>query len=340
MTIKKILLAVVSSLLILSLLAGFGAYWGILKINDYAQSPLTLSAPQELQVTSGTTIRAIMRTLATQGLIDNDWRFKGLLKLHPELANIQAGLYEIKPNESLSSLLQKLNAGDEKSFSVTLIEGKTIGQWQQELKNQPHLVFSKDSFAKVLAEQNGRGNPEGQFFPDTFHYTAGQSSHDLLTLSYQKMQQELKSAWEGREKGLPLKSPYELLILASIVEKETGLKSERDWVAAVFINRLRKGMRLQTDPTVIYGMGESYNGNITRKDLRTKTPYNTYRINGLPPTPIAAPSKAALMAAAHPAKVSYLYFVSRNDGSHVFSNTLKAHNRAVNKFQRNRSATK
>lgn len=336
MKIKKLLIAATFSLSFLSLITVIALYWVKLQIDDYVNNPLSINLVQELQVKPGMTVTAVIKELSSRGIVKNDWHFQGLLKLHPELAKIKAGLYEITVGENLSQLLQKLTQGQEKTFSLALVEGKTIKQWQQQLEQQPHLQFAKDSFAKVMAARGDKGNPEGKFFPDTFHYTSGQSSEVLLTQSYVKMQQELNEIWKDRAPDLPLKNPYELLTLASIVEKETGLSTERDWVAAVFINRLRKGMRLQTDPTVIYGMGDNYKGNIRRKDLREKTPYNTYRINGLPPTPIAAPSRASLMAAAHPANVSYLYFVSRNDGSHVFSNTLQQHNQAVNKYQRNR----
>jgi len=221
--------------------------------------------------------------------------------------------------------------------SDLLIEGKTIAEWQQTLSTTEHLAKNTDDFNQVLL-QNGdtSGLPEGKFYPETFHYHADDNLQTILNRSYTMMQLSLAQAWEGRDPDLALSSPYELLIIASIIEKETGKPKERDWVSAVFNNRLKKGMRLQTDPTVIYGMGERYKGNITRKDLREATAFNTYKIDGLPPTPIAAPSRASLFAAANPAKVNYLYFVSRNDGSHVFSSTLKAHNNAVNEFQRKR----
>lgn len=336
MNLKKILISFFFLVFIsLGIIAG-GAYWGFQKINNYANSPMTISEAQEFNVKAGISTRALIKELSSQGLIDFDWRTKGLLKLHPELAKIKTGLYEIDKGESLNEFLAKVIQGKQKTFSVTLIEGKTLKEWMQVLEKQPHLKLEKNVFEKVLTDQGDNGKPEGKFYPDTFHYTADKSSDEILMQSYQMMQQELQTIWENRAKDLPLKSSYELLILASIVEKETGLKSERELVAAVFINRLRKGMRLQTDPTVIYGMGDRFNGNITRRDLREKTPYNTYRINGLPPTPIASASKASLLAAAHPADVSYLYFVSKNDGSHVFSNSLKEHNRAVNKYQRNK----
>ncbi|GIU47889.1 aminodeoxychorismate lyase [Shewanella sairae] len=304
---------------------------------DYGQQPINVTEAQELTVKRGTTFNQFIAVLESTDLIKDGWKLKWLVRLKPELAHIRSGLYEITPSDNIDSLLAKIVSGKEKSFGVTLLEGQTVKEWRQVLATQDKLVMQADVFQQILLENgDDSGLPEGKFFPDTYHYIAGSSEKALLNKSYLKMQLELDKAWQGRQEGLPLKSAYELLILASIIEKETGKASERPWIAAVFINRLRKGMRLQTDPTVIYGMGDRYNGNITRKDLRETTAFNTYRINGLPPTPIAAPSLAAIKAAAHPADVDYFYFVSRNDGSHVFSKTLTEHNRAVNKYQRNR----
>ncbi|GIU07467.1 aminodeoxychorismate lyase [Shewanella sp. MBTL60-112-B2] len=303
----------------------------------YGEQPVNLTASQELNIKRGTSFNQFIANLESEQLIDDGWKLKWLVRLKPELANIRSGLYEVEPTDTLNSLLDKVISGKEKSFGVTLLEGQTVKEWRQELVQQQRLTQQDDVFKQVLiANGDESGLPEGKFFPDTYHYRAGSSDKALLNKSYLKMQLELDKAWQGRQKDLPLKSAYELLILASIIEKETGKASERPWIAAVFVNRLRKGMRLQTDPTVIYGMGDNYKGNITRKDLRETTAFNTYRINGLPPTPIAAPSLAAIQAAAHPADVNYIYFVSRNDGSHVFSRTLNEHNRAVNKYQRNR----
>lgn len=332
--IKKILLSLLISFFTLSLLIGITSYWAYQQIEQYVNAPLMLTKAEELQVKSGMTITAVINQLAAKNIINNNWKIKIFLKLHPELTRIQAGFYEITKGQSFNQFLLALHNGKQKIFSVTLIEGKTIKEWQQELAKAPHLVLSDGSFANVLKNENDNDPVEGKFFPDTYHYTAGQNGELLLTQSYLAMKKTIDEAWKNRAKDSPLNSPYELLILASIVEKETGKSSERPLVAAVFSNRLKKRMRLQTDPTVIYGMGERYKGNITRKDLREKTAFNTYRINGLPPTPIAAPSKASILAAANPAHVKYLYFVSRNDGSHIFSYTLNEHNRAVNKYQR------
>ncbi|MCF1426628.1 MAG: endolytic transglycosylase MltG [Shewanella sp.] len=330
----KFLWGALATLMTLALIAAGGAYWGLKQVEAFAGAPLTLDTSRQLEIKPGTNVRQLVRQLAVQGVTENDWRIKALLKLYPELAQIRAGLYEILPGETLSGLLEQLSQGKVMQFPLTLVEGRTIAQWQTELAQAPHLNYKGDEFAAVMAAQGDTGLPEGRFYPDTYYYEAGHSARKSLTQSYLRMQQELAVAWEGRDKSLPLKTPYELLILASIIEKETAKPEERGWVAAVFANRLRKGMRLQTDPTVIYGMGERYQGNITKKDLRELTPYNTYRIDGLPPSPIAAPSRASLLAAANPADVDYLYFVSRNDGSHVFSRTLAEHSRAVNKFQR------
>ncbi|WP_299789241.1 endolytic transglycosylase MltG [uncultured Shewanella sp.] len=334
---KKLVIAFTATALTLLTLAGGFGFWGYKHIIEFGQSELNATQPQDLEVKRGTSFSQLVTTLEQRELVAHGWKLKVLARLKPELAKIRSGFYVIEPGESVAELLEKLVQGKEKVFSVTLIEGQSIKEWSAVLKALPQIQFVDDVFNRVLLEQGDEsGLPEGKFYPDTYHYVAGDDIRVIVTQSYQKMQQELAAAWAQRADDLPLNSPYELLIMASIIEKETGKASERPWISAVFINRLNKGMRLQTDPTVIYGMGDRYQGNITRKDLREMTPFNTYRINGLTPTPIAAPSGASLLAAAKPADVNYLYFVSKNDGSHVFSRTLVEHNRAVNKYQRNR----
>ncbi|WP_299006711.1 endolytic transglycosylase MltG [uncultured Shewanella sp.] len=334
---KKIAVGLIASSLIVLLLAAIGAYWAYQTLLTYGHSPINTVTPVELQVKRGTSFYELATQLQDQGLIDDAQKLRWLARVKPSIAHIRSGLYQVEPTDSIDSLLAKIADNQEKVFTLTLVDGLTIKEWSAQLQNAQHMTYEPDVFNKVL-EANGDDSrlPEGKFFPDTYQYRAGESLFDLLNTSYLKMQQALADAWNNRDPDLPLTSQYQLLILASIIEKETAQAQERPQIAAVFMNRLRKGMRLQTDPTVIYGMGERYKGNITRKDLREQTPFNTYRIKGLTPTPIAAPSLAAIQAAAHPAKVDYLYFVSRNDGSHVFSHTLKEHNRAVNKYQRNR----
>lgn len=334
---KKIAVGFITSSLIVLLLAAIGAYWAYQTLLTYGHSPIKTVTPVELQVKRGTSFYELATQLQDQGLIDDAQKLRWLARVKPSIAHIRSGLYQVEPTDSIDSLLAKIADNQEKVFTLTLVDGLTIKEWSAQLQNAQHMTYEPDVFNKVL-EANGDDSrlPEGKFFPDTYQYRAGESLFDLLNTSYLKMQQALADAWNNRDLDLPLTSEYQLLILASIIEKETAQAQERPQIAAVFMNRLRKGMRLQTDPTVIYGMGERYKGNITRKDLRELTPFNTYRIKGLTPTPIAAPSLAAIQAAAHPAKVDYLYFVSRNDGSHVFSNTLKEHNRAVNKYQRSR----
>ena len=334
---KKIIITLtISCFAILTLAAGLGV-WGYKTIMDFNLSPLNIAEPQELVLKRGTSFSHLVSTLEQREIIAEGWKLKALVKFKPELAKIRSGFYELQPGESVAELLTKLVKGEEKVFSVTLIEGQNIKEWTQILQALPHSQYDEGVFTQVLSDNgDDSGLPEGKFYPDTYHYVAGDNINSIVVQSYNKMQQELEKAWAQRAEDLPLKSSYELLIMASIIEKETGKASERPWISAVFANRLNKGMRLQTDPTVIYGMGDSYQGNITRKALREQTPFNTYRIRGLTPTPIAAPSGASLIAAAQPADVNYLYFVSKNDGSHVFSKTLSEHNRAVNKYQRNR----
>ncbi|WP_144207141.1 endolytic transglycosylase MltG [Shewanella donghaensis] len=334
---KKILTVLLTFIMTATTVLCIVGYWGYQQLIEYPNQALTLDNPVELSISQGMNVTRLVKDLEDKQLLTDSWKVKYLVKLKPEFAHIKTGLYQIEPGDSLGSLLAKINSGDEITFSVTLIEGKTIKEWHEVLSTLPHLSFDEDVFNRILVKNgDDSGLPEGKFFPETYQYQAGDSLESVLQRSYSLMQNTLNDAWQQRDKDLKLTTAYELLTIASIIEKETGKPSERDWVAAVFNNRLKLGMRLQTDPTVIYGMGDRYNGNITRSDLREHTAFNTYRINGLPPTPIAAPSKAALFAAAKPADVSYLYFVSKNDGSHVFSDTLLQHNRAVNEYQRNR----
>ena len=320
------------------IVAGFsGLFYLKHSVESYVNSPLSIGQQRELWVETGASLNGTLLKLQRQGVLCDIWKLKLFIKLNPAYQKIQTGLYELNTAETPLSIMQKLVEGDVKKFSLTLIEGHSIKEWKQTIKNAPRLVLPKGIFVQVL-ENNGdqSGLPEGKFFPETYRYTSATKVEVLLEQSYKHMAEELQRIWEQRDKTVAVNSPYELLILASIIEKETAKPEERNLIAAVFNNRLKKRMRLQTDPTVIYGMGDRYQGNITKKDLREKTPFNTYRIKGLPPTPIAAPSLASLEAAAHPADASYLYFVSRNDGSHVFSKTLKEHNRAVNKYQRSK----
>ncbi len=306
-------------------------------IEQYISSPLNLKNDRELWVESGASLNGTLRKLERQGVLSNIWKIKLFVKINPQLKSIRQGVYQLSVGDTPLDLIEKLHQGDVKEFSLTLVEGKTIKEWKQEIKKAPRLILPDGVFNQVL-KQNGDDSqlPEGKFFPDTYHYTSATRVSAILEQSYQRMNQELDRVWGRRNKDIAVVSPYQLLILASIIEKETAKPEERRLISAVFNNRLKKRMRLQTDPTVIYGMGDRYQGNITKKDLREKTPFNTYRIKGLPPTPIAAPSLASLEAAAHPADVGYLYFVSKNDGSHIFSMTLREHNLAVNKYQRSK----
>jgi UPF0755 protein len=250
---------------------------------------------------------------------------------------IRAGSYEITAGTTPRGLLEKMVLGDETLVTVRLIEGWTFRQFRAELARAPGLRQDTAAMSdKQIMEALGRPgvHPEGRFFPDTYAYSRGSSDLAVLRRALNAMERRLAAAWEQRAAGVPLRSPDEALILASIVEKETGLEADRGQVAGVFANRLRIGMRLQTDPTVIYGLGEAFDGNLRRRDLETDTPYNTYTRAGLPPTPIAMPGKRSLLAAVNPEATKALYFVARGDGTSVFSENLADHNRAVNRYQR------
>jgi len=303
----------------------------------YAISPLKLQPnSQEINIQSGSGLKSIANQLVAQGVLKEPWRFILLAKLLQKEQYLQAGSYTLNKNISPYQLLLSLNHGKTTQGSITFIEGRTFEQMRQKLAvndavKQSIAGLSESEILKLI------GSPysvaEGLFFPDTFYFDRNTTDIDLLKISYNAMQSKLEKAWQGRDQGLPYKTSYQALIMASIIEKETGKASERPMIAGVFLNRLRIGMRLQTDPTVIYGMGIRFDGNIRKKDLSVDTPYNTYTRSGLPPTPIAMPGLAAIEAALHPANTKALYFVGKGDGSHAFSNSLDEHNRAVAKYQ-------
>ncbi len=289
--------------------------------------------------------KANSKTLATllqkENFVENAQFLPWYLKLNPQENHLKAGTYSLENLHNVGDLLKRLNSGKEVQFQVQFLEGSRFVDWQKNLQKAQHLkrtLQGKTEAEIYQALQLPKDSPnqklEGWFYPDTYSYTLNSSDLDLLKRASQRLQKSLQQAWASRAENLPLKNAYEMLILASIVEKETSDRAEQPMVASVFINRLRKGMKLQTDPTVIYGMGEKYQGNIQRKDLQTPTPYNTYVIEGLPPSPIAMVTDSALQAVAHPAESKNLYFVANGSGGHQFSQTLAQHNKAVREYVR------
>jgi len=303
----------------------------------YAVAPLKLQpSSQEITIQAKSGLRSIANQLVTQGVLKEPWRFILLAKLLKKEQYLQAGSYTLNKNISPYQLLLSLNHGKTTQGSITFIEGRTFAQMREKLAvndavKQTITGMSDKEILRAIGSQYQV--PEGLFFPDTFYFDRNTTDIELLKTSYNAMQTKLAKAWQGRELGLPYENSYQALIMASIIEKETGKASERPMIAGVFVNRMRIGMRLQTDPTVIYGMGIRFDGNIRKKDLSIDTPYNTYTRGGLPPTPIAMPGLAAIEAALHPEKTKALYFVGKGDGSHAFSNNLTDHNRAVARYQ-------
>ncbi|MDT7524881.1 endolytic transglycosylase MltG [Pseudidiomarina sp. GXY010] len=323
---------------------GYGAW--LLK------QPLGLADDVLLEVKPGTHARSLLHQLQQQGaqLEVTPSYLASRILVTPH--HLQAGVYAITPTHTLQQVWQELQAGKQHQFQVSLIEGMTLQQVLARLQASPYLASEPlqqlaandgEALLALLGRELGRdyqqlfdetpATLEGLFFPETYHYRAYTSALDILRAAYDKMQQQLAQIWQQRDADLPYANAYELLIMASIIEKETGITGERATVASVFVNRLRAGMRLQSDPTTIYGITD-FDGNLTRAHLREQTAYNTYRIKRLPPTPIAMPSRASLLAAAHPASTDYFYFVADGSGGHVFSKTLAEHNAAVNRYQR------
>eukprot|EP00163_Fabomonas_tropica_P026327 TRINITY_DN4791_c0_g2_i1.p1 TRINITY_DN4791_c0_g2~~TRINITY_DN4791_c0_g2_i1.p1 ORF type:complete len:326 (-),score=34.79 TRINITY_DN4791_c0_g2_i1:1046-2023(-) len=301
--------------------------------------PITLQEPLLFNVPSGAAFSQIARKLEREGLVADSLWLRLYGRLSPEQARIKAGEYEFSDGMTPKTMVEAMVAGDTKHWSIQFIEGWTFRDMRAALAQSPRLNqetadWSDEEIMDALGAEGE--HPEGRFFPDTYLFISSESDLDLIRRAYKKMSDVLTEEWAGREEGLPYASPYEALIMASIVERETGAPHEREQVAGVFVRRLEKGMRLQTDPTVIYGMGDKYKGRIGSRDLRTYTPYNTYRINGLPPTPIALPGREAIHAALNPDDGEALYFVARGDGTHKFSRTLREHQKAVREFQLNR----
>lgn len=303
----------------------------------YAISPLKLQPnSQEVVILTKSGLKSIANQLVAQGVLIEPWRFIILARLLHKESFLQAGSYTLNKNISPYQLLLSLNHGKTTQGSVTFIEGRSFMQMRQKLADNDAVkqtlnTISEAEILKLVG--TSKSVAEGLFFPDTYYFDRNTTDTVLLKRSYDAMQTKLNKAWLNREANLPYKNSYEALIMASIIEKETGKASERPMIAGVFINRLRIGMRLQTDPTVIYGMGLQFDGNIRKKDLSVDTPYNTYTRNGLPPSPIAMPGLASIEAALHPEKTKALYFVGKGDGSHAFSNNLAEHNRAVVRYQ-------
>jgi len=292
--------------------------------------------PLRFVIQPGSSIKSIANLLVDAEIIRDAWMFILLVKFEGVERQIKAGEYEIKNDQTVAQLLQAFRNGNSIQYQFTIIEGWTFKQLLQALKGNDVLLQTlQQKTPKNIMAMLGHSqqHPEGQFFPDTYHFPKGTSDLDFLGRAYRQMQAHLQQEWLQRDSNLPLQTPEEALILASIIEKETGRAFERPLIAAAFIRRLRKNMRLQTDPTVIYGLGDDYKGDIRFKHLKQDTPYNTYIHRGLTPTPIAMPGLDSIKAALHPADSQAIFFVSKGDGTHYFSETLEQHNKAVIKYQ-------
>ncbi|MDB5757148.1 MAG: aminodeoxychorismate lyase protein [Burkholderia sp.] len=325
---KKFLTGII--VLVAVLAAGF-FYW--------SQQPIIKAGSDTIPftVTAGSGVRGAAQEVAKSGVPVQPHLLEALARISGKASRIKAGSYELEAGMSPQRLIEQLVRGEFAQHSLVVIEGWTFRQMRQAiaenaaLKHDTVNLTDAELLAKISTDYQ---QPEGLFFPDTYLFAKGASDLQIYKRAHALMQKKLEEGWANRAPDLPYKAPYEALVMASIVEKETGQKADRDLIAGVFVNRLRKGMLLQTDPTVIYGMGERYRGNIRKRDLQTDTPYNTYTRPGLPPTPIALPGAAALAAALNPARTDALYFVARGDGTSHFSGSLNEHNQAVNKYQR------
>ena len=328
--------AIALILVLILLLAGAAAggyYW--LQYEFYAPGPA--QAPVRIQVDQGASVRGVLTQLARQGALTNVRAVELYLRVHSRRPRVEIGTYEFPARASAAQIIELFEQGRVVLEQITVIEGSTFADFRKGLDHHAavtHLLAGK-SAAEVMAALGHAGeHAEGRFFPDTYRFAARTTDLEILAVAYNAMQRLIDTAWQQRSPDVPFDAPYQALILASIVEKETALATERPRIAGVFVNRLRKGMRLQSDPTVIYGLGKSYDGDIRTRDLLTDTPYNSYTRNGLPPTPIALPGRESVLAAMHPLENGELFFVATaaGDGAHHFSKTLEEHNAAVKEY--------
>jgi len=317
-----------------------GAVFAAIQVNAFLHTSVSVpDGGAEFEIVSGTSFRTVSEELAARGIISHSRMFRAYARWKGQAGAIQAGDYLIAAGTTPVQLLQQFTSGAVRLYAFTIIEGWNQWELLSALYDHPQIDASlTDEDWPALLDEFGAGttHPEGLFLPETYHFPRGTSDRKVLRQAYEAMQEVLAEEWAGRAENLPISTPYEALVLASIVEKETARADERSRIAGVFVRRLEKRMRLQTDPTVIYGIGKGFNGNLTRSDLQTDTPYNTYTRRGLPPTPIALPGRAAIHAAVHPASGDELYFVAAGlgDGSHTFSATKAEHDAAVAEYLR------
>lgn len=307
----------------------------------WSETPIEKIQKQDMVIKAGYNTRNVISLLKKSSDLTQTWPFKVLFLLSPELTHLKVGHYEIPDAPTPNQLFNILVSGIDKQFTITFIEGSTFSELLETLQANPHIQYDSARILKYIAsfkqssvneEKYRYARVEGQFFPDTYHFSANTKAIDVLKRANNSLNKKLEFYWKDRQQSVPLINKEQTLVLASIIEKETGLASERDTISSVFTNRLNKKMRLQTDPTVIYGMADVYDGDITYSHLRDKNPYNTYVIKGLPPTPIAMVSEDAIKAALNPASTPYFYFVASGNGGHVFSTNLADHNRATKRY--------
>lgn len=334
---RKLLVLLETGLILAGLFLGFSAW----KVNSALEQPLHVSQEQLLDVPTGTTPNRMFYRMEGQGLLDDAFWLRLYWRFNMTGVPLHTGEYRMTPGMTVRELFEVWRRGDVVQYSLTLVEGWNFRQVRSALAKHEKIKQTLDglSDAEVMDKLGHPGVfPEGRFFPDTYRFVRGMTDVEFLQQAYARLDEVLAKEWAERPADLPYRDPYQALIMASLVEKETGVPQERGQIAGVFVRRMRIGMLLQTDPTVIYGMGERYNGKITRADLREPTPYNTYTNAGLPPTPIAMVGREAIHAALNPTPGSSLYFVARGDGSHIFSDDLDAHNSAVREYQIKRRA--
>lgn len=335
--IRKLSFVLLGAVLVAALAIGLVAW----KLYSALEQPLQLSETHTLEVKPGDTPSGLFQRLEREGLLGDSFWLRLHWRLNLSGKNLHSGEYQLRSEMTARDMIGLWERGEVVQHTLTIVEGWNFRQVRAALEALPTIqqTLKGQSDTEVMAQLGHTGlHPEGRFFPDTYSFTRGVADLELLQRAFSRLESVLAEEWQRRAEGLPYQDPYQALIMASIIEKETGVPSERGEIAGVFVRRLQRGMLLQTDPTVIYGMGERYRGRITRNDLRRPTAYNTYTNTGLPPTPIAMVGREAIHAALHPAEGKSLYFVARGDGSHVFSNSLAEHNRAVREYQLRRRA--